>query len=165
MKLNEKGKPQMSEIERIIEELKNIHGGDAWHGASLADALDGVNFEQAAAGRVRPHTHSIWQIVAHIIGWEDVFRRRIEGQGTSEPDEGDFPVPIEPSQRAWTETLEKLEVVHQKLLGATEKLPDSILDQTIKDKDYSHRFLLRETINHKVYHTGQITLLKKAFAD
>jgi len=38
----------MSEIEGIINELKNIHDGNAWHGASLKDALDGIGYEQAA---------------------------------------------------------------------------------------------------------------------
>jgi hypothetical protein len=51
------------------------------------------------------------------------------------------------------------------LLNAAAKLPDSILDQTINGKDYYYRFLLRETVSHKVYHSGQIALLKKAFAD
>lgn len=153
----------MSEIERIIEELKNIHNGNAWHGASLADALDGITFEQAAACSIE-NTHNIWEIVAHIAGWEDVFRRRLDGEVAIEPEAGDFPVPAEPSEKMWTETLKKMESVHAKLLDMAAKLPDLILDRTINGKDYSYRFLLRETVSHKVYHSGQIALLKKAFA-
>lgn len=152
----------MSEIKEIINELKNIHDGNAWHGASLKDALEGIAYEQAA---VRPlkHAHSVWEIVAHIEGWEDVFLRRLEGQGTSEPETGDFPVPAEQSGTTWKETLEKLEKTHRELLLLVEKFPDSILETKIAGKDYSYRFLLRETVNHKVYHSGQIALLKKAF--
>lgn len=153
----------MSEIEGIINELKNVHNGNAWHGASLADALDGIGYEQAAARPLGP-AHNIWEIVAHIEGWEDVFRRRLEGEGTSEPETGDFLAPSEPSETAWTEMLEKLENTHRRLLHVVEKLTDSILETKIAGKDYSYRFLLRKTLDHKVYHSGQIALLKKAFS-
>ena len=36
--------------------------------------------------------------------------------------------------------------------------------EEIAGKDYSYRFLLRKTLDHKVYHSGQIALLKKAFS-
>ena len=39
----------MSEIKEIISELKSIHDGNAWHGASLKDALEEITYEQAAA--------------------------------------------------------------------------------------------------------------------
>jgi uncharacterized damage-inducible protein DinB len=152
----------MSEIKEIIEELKNVHDGNAWHGASLKDALDGINYEQAAA-RPLKNAHSVWEIVAHIEGWEDVFRRRLEAQQISEPETGDFPVPAEQDETAWTETLKKLENTHRKLLLAVEKLPDSVLDTKIAGRDYSYRFLLRKTVDHKVYHSGQIALLKNSF--
>jgi uncharacterized damage-inducible protein DinB len=152
----------MSDIEGIIEELKNIHDGNAWHGASLADALDGIAYEQAVAHPVK-NAHSIWEIVAHIEGWEDVFRRRLEGQGISEPVAGDFPLPAEQGETAWAEMLEKLAKTHRHLLRVVEKLSDSILEMKITGKDYSYRFLLREAVNHKVYHSGQIALLKKTF--
>jgi len=152
----------MSEIKEIIEELKNIHDGNAWHGASLAGALHGINYQQAAT-RPLKHGHSIWEIVAHVAGWEDVFRRRLEGKPVSEPEAGDFPLPPEQSEMAWKETLEEMESAHRQLLFAVEKLSDSILETKITGKDYSHRFLLRKTVAHKVYHSGQIALLKNSF--
>ena len=84
-----KEKPKISEIKEIIEELKNIHDGNAWHGASLTDALEGIACEQAAAHPLK-NAHGIWEIVAHIKGWEDVFRRRLEGEIISEPEAGEF---------------------------------------------------------------------------
>lgn len=152
----------MSEIEEIIEELKNIHDGNAWHGASLKDALSGITCEQAAA-RPLKHAHSVWEVVAHIAGWEDVFHRRLEGQIISEPEAGDFPVPAEPNDTAWKETLKMLENTHRQLLQTCEKLTDSDLEMKIDGKDYSYRFLLRKTLAHKAYHTGQIALLKNNF--
>lgn len=151
----------MSEIESIIEELENVHDGNAWYGASLAEALDGISHDQAAARSIE-QAHSIWEIVAHIEAWEDVFLRRLEGQEASEPEAGDFPAPAGQNENAWAETLEKLENTHRRLLSAIEKMPDSILETNVTGRDYSHRFLLRKTLEHKVYHTGQIALLRKA---
>jgi uncharacterized damage-inducible protein DinB len=153
---------QMSEIEEIINELKNVHDGNAWHGASLKDALDGITSEQAAA-RPLKRAHSIWEIVAHITGWEDVFRRRLEGRIISEPEAGDFPISADLSATAWNETLEKLENTHRQLLLTVEKLSEADLETKITGKDYSYRFLLRKTLDHKVYHSGQIALLKNSF--
>ena len=65
----------------IVDELKRIHEGDAWHGPALRELLFGVRAEQAAA-RALPNAHSIWELVLHIIGWENVFRLRLEGEGT-----------------------------------------------------------------------------------
>jgi len=152
----------VSEIKEIINELKNIHDGNAWHGSSLKDALDGIKAEQAAM-RPLKQAHSIWEIAVHIEGWEDVFLRRLKGQQISEPETGDFPVPAEQSGTTWKKTLEKLEKTHRELLNVVEKFPDSILETKIAGRDYSYRFLLRETVNHKVYHSGQIALLRKAF--
>lgn len=152
----------MSEIKAIINELKNVHDGNAWHGASLTDALQGIACDQAAA-RPLKDAHSIWEIVAHIEGWDDVFRRRLEGQGINEPETGDFPVSAQQNETAWAETLQKLENTHRELLSVVDKLSESVLETKIAGKDYSYRFLLRETVNHKVYHSGQIALLKKAF--
>lgn len=154
-------KQERKEISRIIDELKNIHNGDAWHGASLAEALDGLTAESAAS-RPLKDAHSIWEITEHVRAWEDVFRRRLEGQGTLEPADGDFPVNADRSEKAWAETLEKLEQTYRELLRTVEQLSDSILETKIPGNDYSYRFLLRETIDHKIYHMSQVALLKKS---
>lgn len=153
----------MSEIADIIEELKNIHDGNAWHGPSLRESLDGLTHEQAVA-RPLPNAHSIWEIVGHIAGWESVFRRRLEGQQASEPEEGDFPPVGEASENAWAQTLGRLDDEHDKLLGVISKLSDQMLESDVAGRDYTGRFLLHATIRHHVYHAGQIALLRKAFA-
>ncbi len=66
----------MSEIENILDELRRIHDGDAWHGPALKESLSGVTAEQAAARPVAG-AHSVWEIVRHVTDWENVFRRRL----------------------------------------------------------------------------------------
>ena len=89
----------MSELAAIIEELKSIHAGDAWHGPSLREALSGLTAAQAAA-KPLAGAHSIWEIASHIAGWENVFRRRLTGDRTAkEPEAGDFPAIDTPSEQ------------------------------------------------------------------
>ena len=152
----------MSEAAYIADELKEIHNGNAWHGLSLLDALAGITPEQAAANPL-PNTHSIWEIVSHITGWENVFRLRLEGVPAIEPEEGDFPPIKQVSQEVWAETLAQLESTHQRLIKVIEGLSDSKLDEAVAGKDYSIRFLLHAIVRHHVYHAGQIALLRKAF--
>lgn len=151
----------MSEIATIIDELKNIHDGDAWHGPSLKEALTDVTPQRAAARPV-DNAHSIWEIVSHIKAWENVWRIRLEGHQATEPEEGDFPPVQEVSEQAWAQSLAELDAGHKRLLGVISELSESVLGETVVGAEYSIRFLLRGVIRHHIYHAGQIALLKKA---
>jgi hypothetical protein len=50
-------------------------------------------------------------------------------------------------------------------LGAITKLPDATLDQTVVGKPCSIRFMLEGAVRHHVYHSGQISLLKKPLGE
>ena len=150
----------MSEITAIIDELKNIHDGDAWHGPSLKENLAGIPAAQAAAKPIAGG-HSIWELVSHIAGWENVFLLRLNGKIVNEPEEGDFPPAGENSEAAWQAARQRLDDVHEKLLARISALNDNQLDQTVSGKDYTIRYLLRGLVRHHVYHAGQIGLLKR----
>jgi uncharacterized damage-inducible protein DinB len=152
----------MSEATSIADELKEIHDGNAWHGPALQESLAGLTIERAAA-RPIPDAHSIWEIVAHIAGWEDVICQRLEGKPLTQPEEGDFPAPDEVSEAAWARTLARLNETHERLLETIAHLSDADLDKVTAGKDYSVRKMLRGAIHHHVYHAGQIALLRKAF--
>src|SRR5262245_66033589 len=94
----------MSEIQTIIDEMKNIHDGDAWHGPSLKEILSGVTAEQAAA-KPLANAHSIWELTLHIAAWEGVLTRRLAGVRMDEPEEGDLPAVSEGGEEAWGGTL------------------------------------------------------------
>ncbi|MDQ3817755.1 MAG: DinB family protein [Acidobacteriota bacterium] len=150
----------MSEAAYIADELKEIHEGNAWHGPSLREALEGITAEQAAA-RPLGSAHSIWEIVGHISGWEDVFRQRLEGAQRRAPEE-DFPAAQEASEEAWKQTLAELDGTHARLLSVIASLPDAKLDEMVTGTGYSVRYLLHGIVRHHVYHAGQIVILRKA---
>ncbi|HKC66556.1 MAG TPA: DinB family protein [Pyrinomonadaceae bacterium] len=150
----------MSEAEYIADELREIHEGNAWHGPSLREALDRLKADEAAA-RPIASAHSIWEIVGHIKGWENVFCLRLEGTQKKEPEE-DFPAIHEVSDEAWKQTLSELDETHARLLKVIRKLSDEKLDEMVAGTGYSVRYLLHGIVRHHVYHTGQIALLRKA---
>ena len=152
----------MSELADKIEELKRIQEGEAWHGPALSELLSDVTAEQALAKPI-PGAHSIWELVLHIIGWGNVFTRRLQGQPLTEPPEGDFPQIPDRSQEAWSETVQRLARSHSELVNTVATLSDSTVEENVEGKDYSLRFLINGAIRHHVYHSGQIALLKKSF--
>jgi uncharacterized damage-inducible protein DinB len=151
---------EMSDIARIVDELERIYDGDAWHGPSLRDTLKGVAAAQAAA-RPIGDAHSIWEILRHIAGWNDVVTRRLEGHPTDEPAEGDFPQIAQSSEAAWAGALANLERSHGRLITLISSLGPERLQETAAGENYSVSFMLHGMVRHIVYHSGQIAILKK----
>lgn len=159
----------MSERDRIIDLLERSHNGDAWHGPSVMDALEGVTAAVAAA-RPIPGAHSIWEIALHITGWHGEVRRRLQGATAGEPPEGDWPpVPQRPTDERWAAVLEALQRSHDDLVETVRTLDDSRLDAPVRDErsrelgtGVSHYVTLHGIVHHDLYHAGQISLLKRA---
>lgn len=150
----------MSEVKRFFNELKSIYYANAWHGPALKEVLNGISAAQASAKPLKDG-HSIWELVLHTKGWNNVFLLGLEGKIVNEPEGGDFPVINDNSEDAWKKTLAELDQHYEKLLSAISNLKDEQLNELATGKDYNFRLMLRGIINHNVYHTGQVALLKK----
>ncbi|MGB7923121.1 MAG: DinB family protein [Pyrinomonadaceae bacterium] len=151
----------MTEIERIEDQLKRAFEGEAWHGPSVQEVLAGVTAEQAAR-KPLAHAHTIWEIVLHLAAWDAVVRRRLEGERLDEPDEGDWPSIEDTSAPAWADTLDRLKNNHTQLRHSLSRLDDSLLDQPVGSGKSSAYATIQGSIQHYLYHAGQIALLKKA---
>ncbi len=152
----------MNETHRINSQLKRANQGPAWHGPSLRELLDDVTADQAAAHPI-PGAHSIWELVNHIIAWEQISKQRLEGDAMKNPpDEVNFPPVNDTSESAWQKTLEQLAASNQSLRDAVKLFDDNRLDDLVPEANYSNYFMLHGVIQHDLYHAGQIALLKKA---
>jgi uncharacterized damage-inducible protein DinB len=153
----------MTETERILDQLKRAYEGKAWHGPSVREVLAGVTAAQAHA-RPLENAHNIRELVQHIAVWEDVGRRRLEGDraaiALSTPE--DWPPADDHSQPAWEQAKASLERVHQKLVEAIARISDSRLDEPILEGLSTVYVTLHGVIQHDLYHAGQIAILKKA---
>ena len=153
----------MSEAARIADQLRRAFGGEAWHGDSLFEILDGVTAAQAAA-RPIARAHTIWELVLHIAAWDGAVLRRLGGVAVDLSDGENFPAVTDASAAAWHKALAEVRRVHEKLVAAVGVLPDSRLDEIVPGKEevhYTFYYMLHGVVQHELYHAGQIALLKK----
>lgn len=151
----------MSETVRIADQLKRAFAGDAWHGPALMEILADVD---AVRGAARPisSAHTIWELILHIAAWDNAILRRIAGKAASPTDEENFPKIKDSSEVAWRAALASLQQQHQELLRVISEMPESRLTEQVPGKDYDFYFLLHGTVQHALYHAGQIVMLKRA---
>jgi len=156
----------MIQTESLADLLERTFRGGAWHGPAVAEALAGVD-AAAAARRPLACAHSIWEIVRHLTVWNEVPRRRIDGERLQDlPAERDWPPPLseaaEVSEPAWRSALAALEESHAALHARVRGLADAQLDEPVAGSDPTVRGMLLGVLQHNAYHAGQIALLKKS---
>lgn len=149
----------MSEIARITRLLEQIFEGKPYYGPSVLGALENVTAD-VAARKPRWSAHSIWDLVAHLTAELDYARAVIEGTaGPWVEGETTWPAITETSDAAWQKAIQDLEKANRALVRAVKQLDDTILDEKpirVRGPFYS---MLHGTIQHNVYHAGQISLL------
>lgn len=154
-----------TEVDRIRDQFRRAFDGEAWHGPSVLQLLDGITAEQAAAHPI-PGAHSIWELTLHIAAWESACRRRLEGDRAQLTDAEDWPPIDDTSEAAWERTKQNLVDNHRELQNAIAKLDESRLSEPIiKDPNtpFSSVYVtLHGGVQHDLYHAGQIAMLKKA---
>ena len=157
----------MDEVTRIVDQLEREHSGDPWHGSPLSQILEGVTHAQAAKKPIAS-AHSIWELVLHMAAWKNEVRHRLSGAPAGEPREGDWPAVGDLSERSWQNAREQLELAHRLLVSAVRDLPETKLFEPTNDTrdratgtGVTYYELLHGIVQHDVYHSGQIAVLKK----
>ena len=150
-------------------ELEREHGGEPWHGTSARSASStGIDHQQAAA-RPLAGAHTIWELVLHITAWKNEVRQRLDGAPAGEPIEGDWPEP--PARRAPTRGARRSRRSRKRIAPSSPpspacRDPHCSSGPTIRgprERFRRHYFqLVHGILQHDVYHSGQIALLKKA---
>ena len=129
--LGVRGAPEvgdMSEIDRILDQMDRAFSGDAWHGPPLKSLLDGLLAEDASKHAVEG-AHSIWEIVQHVTAWNTIVRRELLGEALSITTQQDWPPVWEVSEAAWRRAVETLVEAHNRLRAAVRELRDEQLDE------------------------------------
>jgi uncharacterized damage-inducible protein DinB len=153
----------MSETTRLADQIRRAFDGDAWHGDSLFEILDGVDAKVAAAHPIK-NAHSIWELVLHIAAWDGAIIKRIGGGALELHDEQNFPPVKDTSEAAWRKAIEHAKHTHSELVKAVAAFPDSRLQERVPGKTESYHdffYTFSGIVQHELYHAGQIALLKK----
>lgn len=155
--------PAKTEGECIAIEIGNALSGDAWHGPSLNELLDGVTSEDAIQ-RPIASAHNIWELLLHITSWANIARHRLTG-GRVEPEEGeDWPVPGVISETSWGAARSALAESHERLREVVAGLSHDELTRNVPQGARSVANMLHGVTQHDAYHGGQIAILKKGIS-
>jgi uncharacterized damage-inducible protein DinB len=148
----------MIEIERMTDQLHRAFYGPAWHGPAVMVLLREVNAVQAASRPVN-NAHTIWEIVNHLSAWKDAVRRRLLGENVQLDGEPDWPPMRDVLASDWEKTIEFLKLRHDELEKTVASLSESRLDIPWSEGKSTCYFLIHGSIQHDLYHTGQIAML------
>jgi uncharacterized damage-inducible protein DinB len=147
------------DVERIVEQLRQVHEGPAWHGPSLSEALEGVSARDAARRPIGA-AHSIREIVHHVRVNDEQVRGHVTGE-TSAAQPGWLEL-AEASDAEWRAELDRLGASQRALRDAVAKLPAARLHDKVPGESHSYWHELLGLLHHESYHAGQISLLRKA---
>jgi len=149
-------------IERLVDQLRRSAEGDAWHGPSVREVLDGVTVDDASAHPIAG-AHSIRELVLHMAAGIQLVLRRIGGDGRQLSPEEDWPTPSEPTEDAWQRDVESLFALNQRLREVVATFPATHLDDPlVTEPPYSAFTQFIGLTQHDLYHAGQIMLLRRA---
>ena len=156
------------ELIRIIDLLNvSYESEEAWHGPSVVETLRGVTPDMAGR-RLTPNIHTVAELVFHITSWRIFTVKKMQGDGefdipTPEKNFGSFPGKIDDFE--WEALQMELSLSQEELVNELDKRDDDeFLEDIVPGRDYTYYDLLHGIINHDVYHSGQVMILKKALA-
>jgi hypothetical protein len=151
----------MSETRRLASQLERTLNGDAWYGPSWREVLDGVGVA-AAMHRAVQQGHTIAEIVLHIITWHEVVTRRFGGEVPQVTDEQDWPRARLASEQEWTAAVQRLFDTGRVLAETMARFPESRVEEERPNNAGTWYTLMIGIVEHDVYHSGQVGLLRKA---
>ncbi len=155
------------DVDRLISELQRQHDGDPWHGPSRAAILADVSAAEAA-WQPGAGAHSIWENVLHMRSWTREVERRALGGYPAMPADGDWPHVIDTSEKAWTQAQASLDAAHDQIVAVVRRLGGTKLAEHVgatkkhpNGTGITIRAMLYSLASHDVYHSGQVSLLKR----
>jgi len=111
----------------LREDIRKSVEGNAWHGPSVSDTLQGVSAVEAA-WRPPGEAHSISELTLHIAAWMEEVADRLEGNYHQQPIAGDFPNAAgELSERDWEFARQRLEETLVRLCAVIDAFPEERL--------------------------------------
>jgi len=141
----------------LVSRVNNFHSGDASYGDPATKILEGITSESALK-RPDKNCHNAAELLAHIVGWEDVYLKRFHGDSKATIDQNlsfDWKRIDKNEKTAWKSLVAAFEKNHEQLV--------SLLEQEKSDGQAKEK-LVDDIMEHDVYHLGQIAFIKKMFS-
>ncbi len=150
----------MVEARKIAELLRQTYDGQPWYGPSLKENLTGVTAE-IAFSKSTGGAHTISVIVDHIAFWMEVVMKRLDGKKAEPSPEEDWLTTSVMTKESWEKSIKRLDTAFGDLVERIGKLTLYQLESVVSGKNYDIYTMLHGVIDHIVYHSGQIAILRK----
>ena len=148
----------MRGVEMVNVEISGMIQNVSVNGVDIGPLLDSVSEEQARAHPISD-AHSIIELVAHMSTWMDAVAHRLIGDTRELTTEEDW---RDVTQLPWPTAIDELENAHSRLSDVIARLTVDDLDKIVAGRKYNVYVMLHGVIQHNLYHSGQIAILKKA---
>ncbi len=147
----------MRAIERILDQLNRSWGGPSWTGVEIRPLLDSISEEQARAHPI-PNAHSILELVTHMGAEMDAASHRLAGNARDLTTEENW---RDVTMISFADAVEELENAEGRLSDTVARLSVDNLDDIVPGRDYTVYVMVHGVIQHNLYHSGQISMLKR----
>ena len=128
---------------------------DDWHGPSLAELLVRTSPELATKRPV-PNAHSSSELLQHLLLWNERVRKTSLSnplpKWEAEKEWAEPPIP-------WAELLERWNRSRDLMEERLRNFPVEDLSKQVPGRNYPFEEMLRGSVKHTVYHSGQIAML------
>ncbi|MBC7902196.1 MAG: DinB family protein [Gemmatimonadaceae bacterium] len=149
-------------INHFIRQFENFYSGENWASDTMMDKLNIID-DKLAFQQPYPGTHSIAELVWHVIYWRSVLINAFEKNykyKTETVDELNF-VPISDLQvKSWTTLKNELAQSQHTILKKLGDLKESDLSAEYQPGK-TMEYMIQGVIHHDYYHLGQIGIVKK----
>ena len=153
------------EILQIAEQIKDAYEGDPWFGRNAKTLLSEISEEMAFQ---KPSgQHSILELVWHMVNWKEFVISRLVDEkrdDLAQFEENDWRELNHSDIDLWSQGLERFNKAYKQLLELVMKQNDALLSRPVHRRNYTFRKLLYGSVQHDIYHLGQIAYVKKLLA-
>lgn len=140
---------------------------DPWYGLSVKGILESITTEKSKV-KITPGTHSIEEILLHMLAWTKEVNCRLLGSISKEPDMGDWPPASDYKNLKWKKLIEGYLDQSEIVFNTIKNFSDIKLDKTVGAErnpnlgtGLSYQSRITGLIQHNVYHSAQISILNK----
>jgi len=146
--------------QQIINELQTVFDGDPWYGNSIMKTLN--NVDKKNINNTYKSSGNLAQILEHILAWRNYTLEMLKGNfsykieiDSVEDWNKDKTYTVED----WQELVSRLKQNQTAIIELVENTTEEDLEKQLPGKKYNLKQLLQSSMQHDLYHLGQIALL------
>jgi uncharacterized damage-inducible protein DinB len=153
----------MPKSSTLLQNFKGSYDGKNWYADSLKNILKDVDGHLAFTAPPGKR-NSIASLLHHMMSWKKLAIRQMQGdKNYTINQKASFSLKEygRTTEKAWEKLLKQYDQTHQELMQLLKKADKKLLAQKVTGRNFTLQYLINGVLQHDIYHTGQIALLKQ----